>query len=124
MKKIGVFLLGFLLLAFVGMANATLIGDDISASGSHLNPGTATIGAGVEFIGIGSYLSFDFADSTLNIFNSSAVGWGDFGDYVFSDFDDIITGVAIASNTGFTGNIIDNFSFTSSYTTNRCIYVW
>ncbi|WP_185236423.1 PEP-CTERM sorting domain-containing protein [Teredinibacter franksiae] len=93
-------------------AHAGLMGDTISASGVSLNPGSATVGAGVEFIGTHGYLSFDFSDDILTITSSSSsLGWGGFGDYVFSDFDEIITDFSLLSNDGFSGGIVDNFSF-------------
>ena len=34
-----------------------------------------------------------------------------FGDFVFSGFDDLITGFSISTNTGFTEEIVEDFSF-------------
>lgn len=97
-----------------GPAHASLIGDTISASGFDLNPGSATIGAGVEFTGISSFLQFDFDANTLTISDGPLVGWSGFGNYVFSGFDQTITNVSILSNTGFSGQIVSNFSFTGN----------
>jgi hypothetical protein len=36
---------------------------------------------------------------------------GGYGDFVFDGFDEVITSVSIASNTGFSGTVVDNFSF-------------
>ena len=124
MRKIGVLLVGFLLITFVGMANASLMGDTIIATGISLGPDTAEIGGGIEFTGVGGELNFDFADSsitsitylpsTLTISMNSDLGsWGGFGDYVFSDFDDTITGLTLDSNIGFLGTITSGYSFTS-----------
>jgi len=93
---------------------ATLIGDTISATGSQLGPASATIGAGVEFVGVGGFLQFDFGASTLTISDGVVSSWSAFGNYVFSGFDQTITGLSIASNTGFSGSIVNNFSFTSN----------
>ena len=45
------------LVAFASSGN--LDRDTISATGSGLDPALATIGAGVEFVGIGGFLKFD-----------------------------------------------------------------
>lgn len=92
-------------------AHAGLTGETINASGTFLGPSSATVGSGIEFIGIHNYLNFDFADDTLTITDTNLVGWSGFGNYVFSGFLSNITGFSIASNTGFTGRIIDNYSF-------------
>jgi hypothetical protein len=105
--------LGMMMLGISGVANATLIGDTITATGIDLSPSSATIGDGVEFVGLGSYINFDFGASTLTIspIFTGVLNWGGYGNYVFSDFDETITGVTIASNTGFNGEIVDSFSF-------------
>ncbi len=101
--------------AFLLPAGATLIGDTITATGYQLGPGTATIGAGIEFIAGDSIdlLNFDFDAGTLTVTRpgTTVLSYYDFGDYVFSDFDDIITGLSVASNTGFTGPIGSNLRF-------------
>ena len=97
-------------------AQATLIGQTISASGTTLTPGSATIGAGPEFQGINSIVVFDFGASTLTlslqIFSSAT--WTGFGNYVFSGFTPTITNVSIGSNNGFSGAVVSNFSFTAN----------
>ncbi|MBE9560743.1 MAG: PEP-CTERM sorting domain-containing protein [Proteobacteria bacterium] len=99
-------------------ANATLIGDTINSSGSGLNPASATIDNTIEFAGIIGWLNFDFGANTLTVTNTDTntapISWGGWGDYIFSDFDSSITGLSILSNVGFTGSIINNFSFTDS----------
>ena len=99
---------------FAGSANATLIGDEISVSGSSFTPGLATIGAGAEFTFINDVF-FDFGSDTLTITHdeTGTHGWGDFGFVTFSGFDDIITGLSLASAVGMTGDILSDFSFTS-----------
>lgn len=105
------------LTGFAGSAQAALIGDSITATGTTLGPATATIGSGVEFSGVSGFLKFDFDANTLTITSPNQGGgslsWFSFGSYVFSDFADTITGLAIASNKGFSGDILSNFSFTA-----------
>jgi hypothetical protein len=106
----------------VSQANATLIGQTITASGESLTPGSATIGSGVEFIGINFLgdigLYFDFGANTLTITNPNTdqgqlTGWSGYGNYVFSGFTEPITSLSLVSNTGFTANFVNNFSFTT-----------
>lgn len=97
--------------ALVTPAQAGLVGHTISATGNTLSPSTAVVGSDVEFSGIFGRLNFDFSDSHLTITSTSSIGWGNFGNYIFSDFDEDITDVFIFSNEGFTGGIVDNFSF-------------
>lgn len=99
------------LLTFVVPVQAMLIGDTITATGVELGPSSATIGAGTEFIGISDDVLFDFGANTLTISNIAYNGWSGYGDYVFAGFDDAITSVSIASNTGWTGPIVNNFIF-------------
>jgi hypothetical protein len=99
------------LLISVTPVQATFIGDTITATGISLGPSSATIGAGIEFNGIGNYVHFDFGAHTLTISNIVISGWDGYDDYVFAGFDDAITSVSIASNTGFTGSIVDHFIF-------------
>jgi hypothetical protein len=102
--------------AFAGSANASLVGDTISATGISLSPGSATIGASVEFTGINGHLNFDFGTNTLTVTNNVGVGWSGFGNYVFGGFDDVITSFSLASNTGFEGtsSFLTGFSFTAN----------
>lgn len=97
-------------------ASASLIGDTISASGLMLNPTSATIGAGVEFVGLGGYpLDFDFGANTLTISSKGGLNnWWGYGPYTYSGFDDTITSFSLVSNTGFVANFLDDFSFTSN----------
>lgn len=100
---------------FASFSQAAMMGDTITATGILLSPQQATIGSGVEFTGIGEHLDFDFAEGLLTVSpdsESGGFGWVGWANYVFNDFGDVITGVTIASNTGFTGGIVDNFSFT------------
>ena len=93
-------------------AHASLIGNTITATGTSVSPGTAVIGSGIEFSGIFDYINFDFGASTLTLTSPiSGVSWSGFGDYVFSGFTDVITGLTIASNKGFSGDVITDFSF-------------
>jgi hypothetical protein len=101
------------------VAHATLIGDTFSATGSQLVTNFSTIGAGAEATGIGGRLDFDFGASSLTVTQTqSLLSFSVFGNYVFSGLDwvgdptGIITGITIASNDGFTGGLVNNFSFT------------
>jgi len=104
-------------MAFPRPADATLVGDEITATGLSLTPATATIGAGVEFSAVnGSVdLDFDFDADSLRISGGGAgfTGLG-FGNYVFGDFDTPILGLSVLSNSGVSGTIVSNFSFTAS----------
>lgn len=96
---------------------ASLIGDEITASGVEVSPGSAVIGPGAEFFMGNPYfpLYFDFAESTLTVGHTGGgpFSWSASGDVVFSDFDDVITDVSILNSTGVTGSFVDDFSFTS-----------
>lgn len=100
-------------------AHAALIGDTINATGGGsfgISPASATIGAGVEFTSVSGFVNFDFGVSTLMLTeNAGGINWtgpvpGPLA-FVFSGFDDIITGFSIASNTGFS---LSNSTFTSN----------
>jgi hypothetical protein len=96
----------------ISPARASLIGDTVTATGFNLFPGSATIGAGVEFAGVSSYISFDFAADTLTLLPvGDLIGFESFGFYVFGAFDDTILNVSIATNTGFSGSVVQNFSY-------------
>jgi hypothetical protein len=98
---------------FSTSANASLLGDTIYASGTTLGPASAVIGSGIEFSGISNYIKFDFGADTLTLTSTANVSWSDFfATYLFSGFDEKITGFNIASNKGFYGNVLTNFSFT------------
>lgn len=104
------------LLASSTVSNASMLGDTIIASGNDIGSlGSfnkwAVIGHGVEFLGISGGLVFDFDENTLTITGDSLTGWHGYGDFVFSGFDDTITGFTIASNTGFEGSILSNLRF-------------
>lgn len=116
MKKLlaGLAVVGVIAIATV--SNASLVGDTIFVSGNGLygqdyHSKWATIGPNEEFFGVSFSLVFDFDQNSLTVTGDSISGWGGWGDYVFSGFDDIITGFSIASNSGFTGSIVNNFSF-------------
>lgn len=105
---------------FSSVANASLMGDTINASGASLSPGSATIGSGVEFTGIHGFVSFDFGDDTLVITSHNQLsGWSSFGDYVFSGFDEIINSFSLISNDGFNADFISNFGFNANSITLR-----
>ncbi|MES9970282.1 MAG: PEP-CTERM sorting domain-containing protein [Candidatus Thiodiazotropha sp.] len=114
MKRIlKIVLTGLLGLAF--NAQATMIGDTINGSGDTLTPGIATIGAGVEFEAVGGYLDFDFDENLLTVSTTGLFSWSGHGDYVFSGFTDVITGMSLTSNTfasGFTDFWFDDHSIT------------
>lgn len=98
--------------AICPIVNATLIGETISADGMMLSPTSATIGSGVEFTGINNYMSFDFGDDSLTL-TTSGVGFANWGNYVFSGFSSIITGVSIQSTLGFwEGSLFNPIVFT------------
>ena len=96
-----------------GTSHASLIGDTITATGIALGPTTATIGAGAEFNFVNSE-TFDFGASSLTITSPGGNGWGDFQYFVFSGFDEVITGLSLVSNNGFYGDPLNNYSFTSN----------
>ena len=112
LKKIASALYFFIFyFALATPAQAGLIGDTIFATGSSLSPSSAVVDTAIEFSAVNSYLNFDFSDSHLTITSTTGVGWGNFGNFVFSGFNEDITDVFIFSNDGFTGGIVDNFSF-------------
>ncbi|PVV13882.1 MAG: hypothetical protein B6D77_03925 [gamma proteobacterium symbiont of Ctena orbiculata] len=90
-------------------AQAIMIGDTINGSGNTLTPGTAIIGAGIEFEAHGGYMDFDFDENLLTVSVTNLISWSGFGDYIFSDFNDVITGVTMTSNTFVSG--LTDFSF-------------
>jgi hypothetical protein len=88
-------------------AHASLIGDSITATGTGLSSTTATIGAGNEF-SISNLIFFDFGANTLTITTPvKKATWGNWGSYVFSGFDDTITGVTFLSEQNFGPGDID-----------------
>jgi hypothetical protein len=98
---------------FAAQANPSLIGDTIIASGSYLSSSTATVGNGIEFTGIIGYINFDFGADTLTLTPASTtLSWGGFGTYTFTGFSTPISSFNIASNDGFFGTEITNYSFT------------
>lgn len=104
------------LLSIPTFSSASMIGDTVYASGNSLYGQDyygkwATIGPGEEFFGVSFSLVFDFDQNTLTITGDNISGWGGYGDYVFSGFDDTITGFTVASNSGFAGSIINNLRF-------------
>jgi hypothetical protein len=90
-------------------AQANMIGDTITGSGSSLQPATAIIGTGIEFDAHSGSMQFDFAENLLTVSVSNLFAWGGYGDYIFSEFDDVITSVSLVSNTFLSG--FTNFSF-------------
>ena len=90
-----------LVAGFATSAQAGLIGDTITATGTGITIVSNTIGNGVEYTAVGGWLQFDFSANalTLRVTNKDAV-WGDLGTFVFSGFDDTITSFALASSSG------------------------
>jgi hypothetical protein len=99
-------------LGLAASAHANLTGDTITTSGLYVGPTSATVTPTADFTGIFGYVNFDFAATTLTVTPTTGVSWSGFGPYTFT-FNDTITGVSIASNTGFSGGIVNNFSFNS-----------
>ncbi|MDB5755521.1 MAG: sorting protein [Massilia sp.] len=98
-------------------AQAGLIGDTISGTGTGLTVVSNTIGSGVEYTAVGGWLVFDFSANalTLSVTDKNAV-WGDLGYFVFSGFDDTITSFALAplsGNSGIHGFTASDLSFTA-----------
>jgi hypothetical protein len=93
-------------------AQASLISDTITGTGTDLTPGQATIHTSttefaIQFTGTdnkgNSYtydgIVFDFAGTTLTISTpASSVTWGNLGAYTFSGFDNIITNVVYSAS--------------------------
>ena len=95
-------------------AHATLIGSNISGTGISVQQYMAQVGTGVEFRGIAGYVNFDFGADTLTMTNTQQVGWSGFQNYVFTGFNNEVTGLSILSNSGFSGSVLSNFSYTSN----------
>jgi hypothetical protein len=77
-------------------AQAGLIGDTITGTGTGLvsanGTNSAVIGNSFEFVGMGGKVWFDFTPTQLILtVQNKNVCWGDMGTYVFSGFDDTIT---------------------------------
>jgi hypothetical protein len=89
-------------------ANASLIGDTITGTGTGLfstaNTSSAIIGSGIEFSGMNGLVKFDFnANSlTLSVIDKNAI-WGSLGSFVFTNFDDTITSFVISPSNGNNG---------------------
>jgi hypothetical protein len=98
-------------------ANASLLGDTVTASGIGLyssnynNANNSTIGNGVEFTGIAGYMNFDFDANTLTISPNTGVSWGGFGTYTFNGFSNEITGLSMTAVSDFTGTVLEGFTF-------------
>jgi len=101
------------LVACSASANASLVGSTIAANGPSLAPATATIGTGPEFH-LYDHIWFDFDASTLTIYDTSTTGtaWRNFVFFSFSGFDEVISGMRLKSNSGFSGTLLSNYSFT------------
>ncbi len=95
-------------------AKATLIGNTIDVDNFLFTPSSATIGAGPEFDFLG-LLSLDFDANTLTISDISQgfLSWGDFDFVTFSGFDSEIVSFDLLSNDGFSGEILNNYSYTA-----------
>jgi len=106
---------GLLLSAMTGAAGATLIGDEIFATGNGITPPSAVIGGGVEFY-FATDITLDFgADSlTISHLGSGYRGFTNFGTVTFSGFDNTITDLSLLTNNGISGTLADDFSFTSN----------
>lgn len=95
-------------------AQASLIGQTVSAKGYLLSPESAVVGDGAEFIGVLGNISFDFGADTLTVRSTSTnVSWANWGDFVFSGFGPPLTSVRLRSNHGFGGTIIDHLRFSA-----------
>lgn len=108
---------GMFLTVMANSANASLIGETITAAGDSVAPASATVGPGVEFNGISfqKFVNFDFDANTLTITPNAdfaSVSWLSFGKVVFSNFTSDITGFSLASNSGFTGTLLTDYGFT------------
>jgi hypothetical protein len=111
-----------------GSANASLLGQDVSASGYYIDIGGHTaIGDGIEFRadfeGLGTLL-FDFGASTLTIIKPGSLfaglQWGGVvsPNITFSGFTDTITSLTLISNDGFDGTILSPSFASNSITLN------
>jgi hypothetical protein len=98
-------------------ASAALIGDAIMGTGTGLSVGSSTIGNGIEFTGMNGLVNFDFSDNMLTLtVNDKNARWSDLGSYVFSGFDNVITGFSMSplnttGNNGFTGFSASDLTF-------------
>ena len=101
------------------LVQASLMGSQITVTGTFAftmwPSATTTIEEGVEyqFVGIEQ---FDFDTDTLTITNPTKNNraWGHFYYFVFTGFDEEITGLSILSNTGFSGDPLSDYSFTEN----------
>ena len=119
MKRILYFVVAAVLaLGLAANTHATMIGDTITSTGSSLtnqpNPSSATIDNTVEFTH--KFLNIDFDEGILKITRSTTLLgliWTGFGTFEFSDFDDVITGITLDSNFGWSGSttFLNDFSF-------------
>lgn len=107
-------------IAFAGLfgatpSRATLIGDNISATGLWSWPASATIGAGTEFHGLLGLVNFDFGASTLTLTTNAAVDVPILlaGSFMFTGFDDTITGFSVGSMGGWGGTVVNNPLFSA-----------
>lgn len=97
-------------------ANATLMGNTVTATGTGLGPSAAVVAAGAEFTGIAGAINFDFGANTLTltrILNGGPLSWTGWGNYTFSGFTDVITGFSVNPllSQQFSGSPLSDFSF-------------
>lgn len=105
--KKAVFAAALVVGGFTTSAYAGLIGDTITLTGKLDGSATSTqtktiaTGAAPEFTGIATYLNFNFDQDSLTITVSGTPTNGfsnSLGSFVFSGFDDKITGLTLSSN--------------------------
>lgn len=84
------------------------------------NTNTADVSGSVEFIGVSNYIGFNFKKvddyyllTITNMKNVGAMAWFNYGDYVFTDFDETITGMSIVSNKNYFGTVVNDYEFTT-----------
>jgi hypothetical protein len=122
MKKFGrMMLLGISLIQVIMLAvmpaNASLIGDTIFATvvNNNITPGSAVVGAGIEFLGGHAPLNFDFGENTLTIscqFDFGNAGWIDsYSSITFSGFTEEIIAINRVSSLGFGNSTLSLESF-------------
>jgi hypothetical protein len=128
LRRLPAFLSGVVLAVGFGIspASAGFIGDTVSADynwptlGTVLYPsGTAVVGPGVEFTGIGGGISVDFSDTRITVVYPAWTlsGVGTFDGFVFTDLTaSNITGVSLAG-TNLSGFTAADLSFGPNFIT-------